>query len=190
MLQHDVADLLQFLTCVDSTCGVVGVADQDSLGAVGDALLELLCGRKSETILNGTGNAHYLRSCGAAESDIVCICGFGEDYLIARIESGEECKQHSLGTAGGDDDLVGTQVDVVTAIVFGEFLAQVGITIGRRILQHLAVDVFESVEAALRCGKVRLPYVQAVDLDAALTRFIGERSQFSYRRRGHCLATL
>ena len=190
MLEHDVADLFKFLACVYGAGGIVGVADEDGLGAVGDALLELFGGGQGEAVVDGTGDAHDLGAGGAAEGDVVGICGLGQDYLVARVEGRQECQEHGLGAAGGDDDLVGAEVDVVAAVVLHELVTQAGVTVRRGILENLAVDVLEGVEAALGRREIGLADVEAVDLDAACTGLVGQGRELAYRRGRHRLAAL
>ena len=180
-----VGDGLQFGAGVDIARRVVGVADQYTLGARRDEPLELRDVGQAEAGLDGGGHGHDMRAGRYGERHVVGIRRFGHDDLVARVEACHEREEHCLRTAGGDDDLVGPDVEAAATVIFGEFDAQRLEALRRGVFEHLAVDVAQGLESLRGCGHVGLADVEFVDRDAAAFGGAGRAGKTAYGRGGH-----
>ena len=162
VLLHYVAQALHLLSGVEVARRVVGVADEYGLGARGDLRLELLHGRKTETVLDSGLHALDYGSHGNRKGHIVGVERVGDYDFVARIEAGQEGEEYGFGTSGGDDDLIRGEVDAVFGVVLDHLRAQGEVAVGRAVLQNLPVHVLEGLQGAVRSLDVRLAYVEMV----------------------------
>ena len=84
---HQVAQLQELLVAVECSGGVVGVANHDCAGAVGDKLLKLLNRWQCIAVLNLGGDGAHLHAHLVGKAHIVGIHGFGNDEFVARVEA-------------------------------------------------------------------------------------------------------
>ena len=164
---------------------IIGIADEDSPGTLIDQLLELLHLRKRKTFLyRGSDGAHFGTGRNS-ERHIVGISRFGNNNLITRIQARQEREQHSLGTAGCNDDIIRRQLDIELIIITYQLFAITAISRAGTILQNLTINVAYRVNRDLRRGQVGLSDVQVEYVHTPLLGCISQRSQLSDRRRGH-----
>ena len=182
---HQVAYLVHLPAGVEIARRVVRVAYHYGTCVLVDKLLEFLNFRQRESLLNGCRDGAYLRSGRYCERHVVGVCRLWNYYLVARIEARHECEQYSFRSARRYYNVISIYVDVVFLIIFCKFLSVRLYALRRRILQHSAVDMFQRVQSHLRCGQVRLSYIQMIDLYAAFLRVVGKRCELPYRRFGH-----
>ena len=179
VLLDDVAELVHFAARVEISCRVVRVADEDGFGALCDEFLEFFYWRECETGVNGGGDCLDDCTCRHCESHVVCVCWLRNDDLVAWVEAGEECEEHSFGSTAGDDDVVRGEVDVELAVVFHKFLAKRQKTLARAVFQHAPVHIFQCFKCFLWRREVRLTDVQVIDLDASFLGAVCEWGEFS-----------
>ena len=182
-----IADLVHLPPRIEVTRRVVGVADQDAARAFVDQFLELLDRGQREAVLDRRYHRADHRSGRDREGHVVGIGRFGDDDLVARVETRHEGEQHGFGTARGDDDLLGREFDLVLVVVGDQLLTQRTIAVAGAVFQYFAVDAFQRVESYLRGREVGLSDVQVVDLDPSCPGGIGQRHEFAYRGGRHLL---
>ena len=181
VLLHHVADAVHLLARIEVTRRVVRVADQYTARTLVYQLLELLDLRQGKALLyrrrDGTDDSARRNG----KSHVVGIGRLGNDDLVAGVQARHEGEQHRLRTARSDYDVVGRKFYLVLVVVPHKFLAQRSVTVARAVLQHLAVDITQSVETLLRRRQVGLAYIEVVNLYAATFGGIGQRYQLADR---------
>ena len=188
MLLHHVSDLVHLLWSIEASGGVVRVADEYSLGLLVDEFFEFLHCRQCESVFNLSGYRAHLDSCRDGEAEIVGIERFGENYLVARVETSHECYLHRLASAAGYHDVVRLHVDVVFPVVSGELLSVAQIALRSGIFQERPVDVFQSVESHLRCRQVWLSDIEVIHLRSSFFRCGSQWNQLADWRFRHLLS--
>ena len=104
VLQGQLADPHQFLPGKDLAAGVGGVADDDPLGPLAEALLHQT---QVEVILRR--HQGHIDGLGPREDGIgavVLVEGRKDDDLVPRVADGHDGAHHRLGAAAGDDDFL------------------------------------------------------------------------------------
>ena len=182
---HQVAYLLHLAPRIEIARRVVRVADHDGACAVVDEFLEFLHLRQREALLNGGGYRADFRSSRDGEGHVVGVSRFGHDDFIARIEARQEGEEHRLGTARGDDDVIGRHVDVVLGIVPHQFLPVAEVALGGGVFENRPADLLQRVQSHLWCGQVGLSDVEVEDPRAPFLCCCGEWSEFPDGRLGH-----
>ena len=190
VLLDDIAQALHLLAGVEVARRVVGVADEDGLGARGDLLLEGLHGGQAEAVLDVGLDALDHGAHGDGEGHVVGVERIRDDHFVARPEAPEEGEQHRLGAAGGDDDLLRRKINPVLSVVLHHLGAQREVAVGRAVLQDAAIHGLEGVETALRGLDVRLADIEVIDVYAVALGRVGVRSQLPDRGRRHVLSSL
>ena len=185
VLLHKVANLVHFTACIEVTRRIVGIANQNGTRALVNQLFELLDLGQRETLFDGRSNGAYLGSGRDGKRHIVGIGRLGNNDFITRIETSQERKQHRLRTAGSDDDVVCSQIDIVLRIVAHQLLAVTAVSRTGAVLQNFPVDVPYRVNRDLRCRQVGLSDVQVEYMYASLFGSICQRGKLSDRRCGH-----
>ena len=189
VLLHDVAYLVHLAAGVEVARGVVGVTYQDGLGAFVDELLELLHLGQRETFLNGGCHGADDRPCRDGKGHVVGVCGFGHDDFVSRVQTAQEGEEHGFGTSGGDDDIVGREVDVVLLVVAHQLLAVALVALRWAVLQHGAVDVAYCVEGCLGCGQVGLTDVEVIHVYSPFLGVVSQGCQLADRRCRHFISS-
>ena len=184
VLLHYLGNLHQFLFGVEIAGGVVGVANHDGAGARSDGFLKVLDRRQSETGLDVAGDSLDGSVAQFGESVIVGVVGFGNEDFVARVEADGEGKLQGLAAAGGHDNLLGSDMDVVFGIVFDKFLAIGQIASAMAIGQHANLGVGQSLESALGGLDVGLADVEVIDMYSTLLGGVGEGDEFANGRLG------
>ena len=190
MARGYVGDLLQFVAGVDVAGGVVGVADEDSLGAGCDESLELLDGRKPKTGLDGRIDRYDSGTGGDGECHIIGVGGLRHDDFIARVETCHKCEEHRFGASGGDDDFVGVDLQAAAMVIFRHLDAERFEALRGGIFEHLTVYVTQGVEGLRRGGNIGLADVETIYGDAALLGGVGSACKAPYGRGGHLDAAI
>ena len=119
-----IPDPVHLLLGVQIAGRVVGIADEDGLRALVDQFLELLHLRQAEALVDGGRHRPDHGAGGDREGHVVGIRRFRDDDLVARVQAAQEREQHGLGTAAGDDNLIGPELDLVPVVVPHERLPQ------------------------------------------------------------------
>ena len=190
MLLDDVAKPLHLLARIEVARRVVGVADQDGLGARSDLLLERLHRRQAEAVFDMRLDALDHGAYGDGERHVIGIERVRDDDFVARPETGQEREQHGLGAARRHDDFLRRKVDAVLCVVLHHLGAQAQVAVGRAVLQDAAVDGLEGVQTALRRLDIGLADVEMIDVHAVALGRVGIRSQLPDRGRRHVLRSL
>ena len=99
VLLDEVAYLIHFATGVEVACGVVRIADEDGSRLFVDELFELLDFRQGEALLDGCRDGSDDGTSRDGKRHVVRVGRFRHNYLVARIQTGEEGKQYSLTSA-------------------------------------------------------------------------------------------
>jgi len=180
-----VAELVHFFLRIEITRRVVGIADEDSLRAGRDKRFELLERRQRETFFNRRRNRLDNRAAGDGEGHVVGVGRFGDNQFVSGVEARHEGEEDRLGTACGDDNIVGIDNNIVLRIVFHQFFAETADTLAGRILQHCTVDAAHGFETAFRCRQVGLPDIEVIDLDTPLYGTVGQRNELPDRGSRH-----
>ena len=180
-----VADPVHFPLGVQIARGIVGVADEDSLRPFVNQFLELLDLGQAEAFLDGRDDRADHRSRGDGEGHIVRVRRLRDDDFVARIQAAQESEKDRLATAGGDDDIIGRELDLVAVVVLHKCLTQRAIALRRAILQRGPVDMLERLQRLRRRGQVRLADVQLVDLHAPVLGGVRQGRQLPDRRSRH-----
>ncbi len=139
---HQVADLLHLAPRIEIARRVVRVADHDGPCAVVDEFLEFLHLGQRETLLNGGGYRADFRSGRDGKGHVVGVGRFWHDDFVAGVEARQEGEEHRLGTARGNDDVVGRHVDVVLGIVAHQLLPIAEVALGGRVFEDGSVNLF------------------------------------------------
>ena len=185
VLLHQVADPVHLPLGIQIARGVVGIADEDGLRPLVDQFLELLDLGQAEALLDGRDDRPDYRASGDSERHIVRVRRLRDYDLVARIQAAQESEQNRFATAGGNDDIIGRELDLITVIVLHKCLAQRPIALRRAILQRGPVDMLERLQRLRRRGQVRLADVQLVDLHAPVLGGVRQGRQLPDRRSRH-----
>ena len=180
-----IPDPVHLLLGVQIPRGIVGIADEDGLRALVDQFLELLHLGQAEALLDGRDHGADHRARGDRERHVVRVRGLRDDDLVARIQAAQEGEKDRLAAAGGDDDVVGRELDLVAVIVLHKCLSQRPIPLRRAILERGPVDMLERLQRLRRRRQVRLADVQLVDLHPPVLGRIRQRRQLPDRRSRH-----
>jgi hypothetical protein len=132
VLRHLLLEGVELVGVDEGGGGVVGVAEEDGLGLVGDGGQDLVEVRGQGVLLQG--DLHQLAP---AALDVVIIAGIGggrQDDLVAGLDEHLGDEAQARGSALGDHDLIHGQ-----AVLLRQLLAQVlgpdiGIAVGQRSL--------------------------------------------------------
>ena len=109
--------------------------------------------------LNDSKNPFIFCSRRDGKCHVVGVGRFRHDNLVARVKARHESKQYRLGAAGGDDDVVNINLDVVVLVILLQFAAQRRQTVGRTVFKHLSVNVFKCFKSFGRGRDIRLSYI-------------------------------
>ena len=171
VLGGDVTDLPQVPLLVDCAGRVVGVDDDDGLGAVGDPPADHVHVGSPVLVLD-----HTVRDAATlVELDVLLVggvAGAGDEYLVTGLHHGAHHDVDALGDTGGDVDVLRVDPDAVlleltvddgppeVEVTLGVAVAVVGVVDG---LPEGLLEVLRSLEVPL----VGVTYVEVVHLDAA-----------------------
>ena len=108
---------------------------------------------------------------------VIGISRFGHDNLVTRIEACHEREQHRFRTAGCNDYVIGSELDVVLIVIPHQLLAIAAITGTGTVLQYLTVNITDGVNRDLRCRQVGLSDIEVEYMDAPLLGCICQGSQ-------------
>ena len=122
VLLDQIANLVHLLASVEVARRVVGVADEEGSRVLVDEGFKLLNGGKGKSLFDGGGDGADAGTGGNGKRHVVGVGGLGDDDFITGVQAGEESKQHSLRTTGSDDDVVGSELNVVAVIVVDQLL--------------------------------------------------------------------
>ena len=122
VLLDQIANLVHLLPSVEVARRVVGVADEEGSRVLVDEGFKLLNGGKRKSLFDGGGDGADAGTGGNGKRHVVGVGGLGDDDFITGVQAGEESKQHSLRTTGSDDDVVGSELNVVAVIVVDQLL--------------------------------------------------------------------
>ena len=125
--------LIHFSTRVKITRWVVRVANQNGTSVFIDEFFKLLHCGQSETIFYCRWNRTNFCSCRNGKGHIIGIRWFGNDNFIARIETREKGKEHSLRTTCCYDNVINRKLYVVGSVILHQLLAIRKKTLRRRI---------------------------------------------------------
>lgn len=95
-----------------------------------------------------------------------------------------------LRSAGGHDDVVSLDIDVVTLVILAQLLAQRQQPFRRTVFQDLTVDMLEGFQPFGGSRDVGLADIQTVDLHAPGYGLVGQGDETAYGGCGHDCATL
>ena len=185
VLLDQVAYLVHLAAGIEITCGVVGVADKYGAGTLVDEFLEPLDTGQCKSFLYGGGDGADGGTCRHSKGHIVGIGGLGDDNLVAGIEGTHKGKEHGLRTAGGNDDIVGSNLDVILVIILCKFLSIAEITLRWRIFEHLTVNILEGIKSTLRGRQVGLTDIEVINFGATGLGCSCQRCQLTDWRFGH-----
>ena len=180
-----IPDPVHLLLCIQITRGIIRIADQDSLRALVNQLLELLDLGQAEALLDGRDDRPDHGTRGDRKGHVVRVGWLGDDDLVARVQAAQESEKDCLAAAGGDDDVVGGELDLVAVVVLNKCLAQRAIALRRAILERGPVDVLERLQRLRRRRQIRLADVQFVDLHAPVLGRVGQGRQLPDWRSRH-----
>ena len=83
---------------------------------------------------------------------VVGIRRLRHNDFIAGVKACHKGKVHSLATAGSNNDILRSNVNLKALVVLSQFQTQRLDTVRRAVLKHLAVNVLNSVNSHLRSG--------------------------------------
>ena len=98
---------------------------------------------------------------------VIGISRFGHDNLVTRIEACHEREQHRFRTAGCNDYVIRSELDVVLIVIPHRF-AIAAITGTGTVLQYLTVNITDDVNRDLRRRQVGLSDIEVEYMDALL----------------------
>ena len=180
-----ISNPVHLLLRVKITRGIIRIADQNRLGPFVNQFLELLNLGQAKALLDGRDDRPNHRTRGDRERHVVRVGRLGDDDFIARVQAAQEGEKDCLAAAGGDDDVVGGELDLVAVVVLHKCLAQRAIALRRAILERGSVDVLERFQRLRRRRQIRLADVQFVDLHAPVLGRIGQGRQLPDRGSRH-----
>ena len=186
---HQVTYLPHLLFGVEVACGVVGVADEDSTCLGSYLFLELLDRRQFEAVLDIRLDGFDHGSAGDGEGHVVGVGRVCDDNLVAGVETAHISEHDCLRTAGGDDDLVGREVNAVIGIVTDHLCPQRFESLRWRIGEDVLFEVPDRFEGLRRCLDIRLSDIEVIDMHPCQLGFVSVSGEFPDRALGHGLCT-
>jgi len=171
MLLGDVGHQAHFFLGENNAGGVAGVGEHDSPGLVGDEGFDAGAVGVFITFFGGGGQGNDLAAGGVYEGTVVGVEGFGDDDFIAVIQNAAQNHGQSLGTAGGDDDVVGGKLYADVCIVLLNGLDHNGKSGRGSVLQNRKLEILNCVKICRGGLDVGLADVKVIDLDALLVAF-------------------
>ena len=171
MLLRDVRDHAHLFRLEDDARGVAGVGEHDGAGLLVDERLNPLAVSEIVAFLGRGGQRADGRARCAHEGVVVGVEGLRNDDLIAIIQNAVERDGKRFAAAGGDDHVVGLQMNVQIGVIFFDSLDHFRDTGGGSVLKHGLLKVFDSIKISLRRFNVGLADVEMVNLRAPLFGF-------------------
>ena len=190
VLFGDLTQLEDLLLGVEVAGGVVGVADHDGLGLRGNHLLEILDGGEREAVLNRGDDRFHHHAAHRGKGVVVGVEGFRDDDFIAGIHTAVEGEKEAFAATGGDDDLIGGDLNTHAVVVFHQFLAVAEIAGGVAVGNHRNIGVTHGVAGTFRGLDVGLTDVQMINVNAATFGSIGEGDELPDGGRLHACTFL
>ena len=160
---HQITYLIHLTTRVKIARWVIGIADKNALCTLVYQFFELLYLGQRKAFFNRCGDGSDGCTRRNGEGHIVSVSRFGNDNLVARVQTGHKSKEHRLRTACGNDNIVGRYVYAEPLIISGELLSVRLIALRGRIFKYRSVDVFQGIKSHLRRRQVGLAYVQVIN---------------------------
>ena len=181
-LLGNVGDHPHFLLVEDNACGVAGVGDQDGAGVLGDQALDALPLGVAVALPRVGGQGTDNAAGRMDEGGVVGVIRLGDDDLGIGVEDAQAGHQQRLTAAGGDEDVVGRQVNPQFVIIAPHSVNEHRHTGRLGIGQRLAVKVPHSVIVSRGRGQVGLSDVQVIDLLALLLGLHGVGMELPHGR--------
>ena len=128
MLLCDIDEHLHLLVAQHNAGRVAGVRDHDGAGVSVDERLDLLAHGIAVALLGASGNGRDGRTAGAYHGVVVGIKRLRNENFVAVVKNALEHDLKRLAAAGGDIDLVSTEVHVELCIILPDRLDQLGDT--------------------------------------------------------------
>ena len=146
----------------DAAGGVVGIGQDQRLGAGRDARLQLLR-KQFEAVIRAGGDAHRHAARKVHAGRIGNIGRIGNEHLIARLQHRAQRKVDALGCADGDDDfIVRVIIDAATDVqIVRDFTAEIQVAPVGGIVRPPLLDGVDGRFADVPGrDKIRLAYAQ------------------------------
>src|SRR5690554_725535 len=118
VLNNQFFQLLQLLTGVQIAGRVVGVANEDGLGAGGNQLFNFGKGRQGKIAVEIGGQRNNPYAGGRGKAVVVGVERLGHNHLVAHIQAAQKGQTDGFGAAGGHHQLRDVDVDADVVVVF------------------------------------------------------------------------
>ncbi len=183
-----VSEFFDLILGVEHSCGVAGIADDDTLCAGSDVFLELLDGGDGEAVVHGSGDGHELHVVDDGEGIVVGVERLQHDDLVVGVAGDREGYLKGLAAACSYVDVGVVYVDADVLVILCQTLA-VGLIAGRVGVGHeLELIVLYGLESLDRRCYVGLSDVEVVYFYASFLGGISIGNEFPYGRCGQCLS--
>ena len=185
---HQCAHCHQILFRIEISGGVIGVAYHDGACSRRNHLLELLHMGQCKSRLNVARYRHYLRIAQFGKGVVVGVIRFGDDNLVARIQTHREGHLQRLATAGGHQYALRRDVDIVAFIVFAQLVSVTLYTGAGTVSKHLYLGLSQCLQGSLGSLNIGLANIQVIHMYSVSLGCICKGHQFADCRLGQLIS--